>query len=189
MITDANTAGAAPRAREARQGPGGRAVLLVALAGIALFVGGMVAGGGFAVLYFKRSNLAESPSPGRIGDMLVASLNREFTLTPDEKTAIRSRVAEQTAAMEESSRAYGEGVRRNFAELCGGICTILGPERARRWKDVMREQFGENASVYIQMTECHTGSGGEVCPMPEAARTADPPRNAARHGFADGADR
>lgn len=164
MITEANDDGypAPPLVtRERRSGLGGKAVWRLAAAGLALFLGGAVAGGSAVVLYVKRATLAESPSPERIGNMLVASLTREFTFTPDESAGVRACVGRRVAAMEESSRAYGENVRAQFGGLCGEICAILGPERSRKWKDVMRRQFGENASVYIHMTECNADHGAD----------------------------
>ena len=173
MTTEANHGAGTPlplMTRERRSGPGRSATLRAALAGLALFIGGGLVGGGAAVLYFKSAALAESPSPERIGGMLTASLNREFSLTPEESAAINVSVGKQVAAMEESSQAYGENVRRQFGELCGSICAVLGPERAKKWKDAMRRKFGENASAYVHMTECTDGHGGSCCNPPEGGR-------------------
>lgn len=173
MITDMNHgadgAGLPLVTRERRLAPGRRAALYTVLAGLALFIGGVAVGGGAVVLYFKRISLAESPSPERIGAMLVASLKREFALTPGESAAIEAGVGGQVAAMEASSQEYGENVRRQFGELCGSICAVLGPERAKKWKEVMRRKFGENASAYVHMTECATDHGADCgCPAEDA---------------------
>lgn len=171
MTTEVNHgagAGLPPVTRERRSRLGRRTVLYTLLAGLALFVGGMMVGGGAIVLYFKRAALAESPSPERIGNMITAGLKREFVLTAEEEAAIESSVGRQIASMEESSQAYSESVRRQFGELCGSICAVLGPERAKKWKEVMRRKFGENASAYVHMTECSVDHGADCgCPLGE----------------------
>lgn len=150
--------------RERRERSGKKIVRRTVLVGLVLFVCGMVIGGGGIVLYFQRQALAESPTPERIGGMLLASLADEFSLTADETAAIRGQVREKTEAMALSSQAYGDSVRRQFGELCGEICNVLGPNRAKKWREVMRRKFGENASAYIHMTECHDGDRhGDDC--------------------------
>lgn len=172
MITDLNKNADSgilpPVTRERRLGAGRTAVFRTVVAGLVLFLGGAVAGGGAMVLYFKRAALAESPMPEKIGSILLASLEREFTLTPQESEDIRKSVAKQVAAMDESSRTYGESVRSQFGELCGNLCGILGPERAKKWREIMRRDFGENAVVYIHTRECPVGHGEDCqCLLPE----------------------
>ena len=148
-----------------------RVVWYTFILGLALFVGGMVAGGGAVVVYFKRQALVESPSPKRIGELLMTGLTREFALSPEESADIRSRIEKQVAVMEASSQAYGESVRSQFGELCGGICGVLGPKRARQWKEAMRREFGENATVYIHMNDCHDHGDDCQCLIPEEPHT------------------
>ncbi|MCD8349341.1 MAG: hypothetical protein LUC93_01850 [Planctomycetaceae bacterium] len=125
------------------------------LAGILLFLGGLIVGGGAMSYYLLRTLHAASPTPEHIGELLVRDISHDVSVSADELSAIRSQVDRHIGAMALSNREYGEGVRRQFGELCSSICGILGRDRALHWKDSMRRRYGERAGEYIHMNDCH----------------------------------
>ncbi|MCD8138300.1 MAG: hypothetical protein LUE17_00710 [Planctomycetaceae bacterium] len=135
------------------------------LAGLLLFVGGLIIGGGGMSFYLVRTVFAASPTPERIGEMLFRNISRDVPVSDGELRAIRGQVDSHVGAMAASNREYGEYVRRQFGELCTSICAILGRERALRWKAAMRQRYGERAGEYIHMNDCHFDGEGECSGM------------------------
>lgn len=131
-------AGASPPSARlsARHAPGkrtgyGKALLLLLLAVLA----GVIIGFGGAVIYFEKKMYRMPPRPDALATAIVDRLDSLVQLNPDERKRLAVIADTYMQEVESVRKKSFEEIRGVLDKMHGEVGEVVGPERAKIWKD------------------------------------------------------
>lgn len=121
-------------ARKRRYAKGVASIILAVLAGMVIGVGG-------TLLFIKNKMHRIPPKPEAIANAMMDHMRRVVSITPEEETRVReifdAHLTEVAAMRKESFK----NTREMFRKMDGEVETVIGPERAKIWREDKEKRF------------------------------------------------
>ena len=115
-------------ARKRRYAKAVALILVAVLAGVIIGVGG-------AVLFLNKKMHRVPPRPEAIADAMINRVGELVTITPDEDARLRVIAHEHMNEVDEIREQSFEDMHVVFRRMNDQVDTLLGPERAKVWKE------------------------------------------------------
>ncbi len=144
--TPAETATSSTSARHAPLPPRNkrdRRYWLAALSLVLALVAGIVIGAGGAIVYIDRKTHPKRPRMDEFTKMMLARMDEQITLTPDEKTAVEGILRVRFQQMEKLREEFRDEIRDQFDDMSGEVKGIVGAERYKKWEEYRNKQMDD----------------------------------------------
>ena len=99
-----------------------------------IFLGGAGVGAGAAGVWFGQRMEREPPEPAELAERLSAELAEEYDLAPTQRERARNIIERRQERMHRAHEKLRAELGPEFDELDAEMAEVLGPEKAKRWK-------------------------------------------------------